>query len=62
MQQKVDSLKSANDNEIKRMKDSLQKEKDEINQKLEKLDKRTVSNQNNCGQKPESEFTFIMYI
>jgi len=44
------------------MKDSLQKEKDEINQKIEKLNKGTALYQNNCEPKIPGDFTFIMYI
>ncbi len=62
MEQKMDSIKSANEREVNRMKDSLQKEKDEINQKLEKLNKRTAFYQNNCGQRPGGDLTFIMHI
>jgi phage shock protein PspC (stress-responsive transcriptional regulator) len=62
MQQKVDSLKSVHEKDVNRMKDSLQKEKDEINQKIEKLNKGTALYQNNCEEKIQSDFTFIMYI
>ena len=62
MQQKVDSLKSVHEKDVNRMKDSLQKEKDEINQKIEKLNKGTALYQNNCIPKIPGDFTFIMYI
>ena len=39
-----------------------QKEKDEINQKIEKLNKGTVLHQSNWNSRGHSEFTFIMYI
>jgi hypothetical protein len=62
MEQKMDSLKAVQQKEVNRMKDSLQKEKDEINQKIEKLNKGTVLHQSNWNSRGHSEFTFIMYI
>lgn len=61
MEQKMDSLKALQQKEINRMKDSLQKEKDEINQKIEKLNKGTVLHQSKFDL-GHSQFTFIMYI
>jgi endonuclease IV len=44
------------------MKDSLNKAKEEINQKIEKLNKGTALYQNTAGQKFSENYTFSMYI
>ncbi len=62
MEQKVDSLKAVHEKEVNRMKDSLQKEKEEINKKIEKLNKGTALYQRNDEQTIPGDFTFIMYI
>jgi phage shock protein PspC (stress-responsive transcriptional regulator) len=59
---KKDSLKIRQQEEFNHMKDSLQKEKEEINNKLEKLNKRTASYQYKNETKIPENYTFIMYI
>ncbi len=62
MQSAVDSMKAARQIEIKKLTDSLNKAREEINQKIEKLNRGTALNQQG-GQKDFSEnFTFMMYI
>jgi phage shock protein PspC (stress-responsive transcriptional regulator) len=73
--QGIDSLKKAQDDQFKKdsskirqqeefnhLKDSLQKEKEDINNKLEKLNKRTASYQYKSETKIPENYTFIMYI
>lgn len=62
MQSAVDSVKSVHEKELIRLKDSLNKAKEDINKRIEKLDKGTALFQNNCGQKLPDNYSFIMYI
>jgi phage shock protein PspC (stress-responsive transcriptional regulator) len=62
MQATVDSMKAAREKELNRLKDSLNKAKEEINLKIEKLNKGTALYQNNYEQKIPDNYTFIMYI
>jgi hypothetical protein len=47
---------------VNRIKDSLNKAKEEIDQKIEKLNKGTALYQKNSEQKLSANYTFIMYI
>jgi hypothetical protein len=60
MQAVVDSLKAAHEREFNRIKDSLTKEKEQINKKLEKLSKGTALYESGCEQKEISPF--VIYI
>ncbi|MDQ2718179.1 MAG: PspC domain-containing protein [Bacteroidota bacterium] len=62
MQASVDSLKIAREKELNRMKDSLRKAKDEIDRKIEKLNKGTALNQDAPIKDVHESYSFIMYI
>jgi hypothetical protein len=61
MQRAVDSMKQARDKEVNHMRDSLNKAKEEIDKKIENLNRRTALIPN-CEQKIADNYTFIMYI
>lgn len=62
MQAALDSTKDAHEKEFKRIKDSLNKEKEIINQKLEKLGKRTALYESGCNPKFPEMSPFVSYI
>jgi hypothetical protein len=61
MQAAVDSMKQVREKEVNRLRDSLNKAKEEINQKIENLNKRTALIPG-YEQKIADNYTFIMYI
>lgn len=62
MQAAIDSTKNAHEKEFNRIKDSLNKEKEIINQKLEKLGKRTALYDGGCNPKFPEISPFVSYI
>jgi hypothetical protein len=54
-------MKQAREKEVNHMRDSLNKAKDEIDKKIENLNRRTALIPN-CEQKIADNYTFIMYI
>ncbi|MGN6530217.1 MAG: PspC domain-containing protein [Ginsengibacter sp.] len=61
MQAAVDSMKAARENEVKRLRDSLNNAKEEIDKKIENLNKRTALI-SNCEHQIADNYTFIMHI
>jgi phage shock protein PspC (stress-responsive transcriptional regulator) len=62
MQAAVDSMKAAREKEILRMKDSLEKAKEEIDHKIEKLDKGTAIHTESFSPGVNENYSFIMNI
>ncbi len=62
MQASVDSLKAAREKEVNRIKDSLQKAKEEIDRKIETLNKGTAINSGISPAGPDENYSFIMNI
>src|SRR5665647_76052 len=62
MQAAVDSLKAAREKEVIRMKDSLEKAKEEIDHKIEKLDKGTAIHSESFSPNSNENYSFIMNI
>jgi phage shock protein PspC (stress-responsive transcriptional regulator) len=62
MQASVDSLKAAREKEVNRMKDSLRKAKEEIDQKIQNLNKGTALSGDAPVRTTNEDYSFIMYI
>jgi hypothetical protein len=62
MQASVDSLKAAREKEVDRMKDSLRKAKEEIDQKIQNLNKGTALSGDTPIKSTNEAYSFIMYI
>ncbi|HXS56600.1 MAG TPA: PspC domain-containing protein [Hanamia sp.] len=62
MQASVDSLKAAREKEVNRMKDSLRKAKEEIDQKIQNLNKGTALSGDTPIRTTNEDYSFIMYI
>ena len=62
MQAAVDSLKAAREKEVNHMKDSLRKAKEEIDQRIEKLNKGTALHEDASLKNANENYSFIMYI
>lgn len=62
MQASVDSLKAAREKEVNRMKDSLRKAKEEIDQKIQNLNKGTALSADAPVRTTNEDYSFIMYI
>jgi hypothetical protein len=62
MQASVDSLKAAREKEVDRMKDSLRKAKEEIDQKIQNLNKGTALSGDTPIKTTNEAYSFIMYI
>lgn len=62
MQASVDSLKAVREKELNRMKDSLRKAKDEIDQKIQNLNKGTALSGEAPIKSTNEDYSFIMYI
>ena len=62
MQSAVDSMKSAREKDVQKMKDSLRKAKEEIDQRIENLNKGTAMHSDEPSANAAENYSFIMNI